>query len=108
MTRSSIMSQLYTLLKKTKISRKEAAEQLGVTRFLIDTYFWCLCDKGIIEINTTVNVFEVGKDIEMPYTHKQDIYKTMVEIYLEDFKVQKRFLESVVVGHGIRLLLERM
>ena len=44
----------------------------------------------------------------MPYTYKQEIYKTMVGIYLEDFKVQKRFLESVVVGHGIRLLLERM
>lgn len=32
----------------------------------------------------------------------------MVEIYLEDFKVQERFLERVAVGREIRLLLERM
>lgn len=39
MARSSIISQLYTLLKKTKISRKEMAEHLGITRFcLIHTF----------------------------------------------------------------------
>lgn len=43
MARGSIMSQLYALLlENPKISRKEAAEQLGVTRSLIDTYFLAL------------------------------------------------------------------
>lgn len=111
MARGSIMSQLYALLlENPKISRKEAAEQLGGTRALIDTYFWRLCDKGIIEINTdrSVNVLKAIKDVEMPQTYKQEVYRTMVEIYLEDFKVQERFLDRVAVGREIRLLLERM
>lgn len=111
MARGSIMSQLYALLlENPKISRKEAAEKLGVTRTLIDTYFWRLCDKGIIEVNTdrSVNVLKPIKDVEIQPNYKQEVYKTMVEIYLEDFKVQERFLDRVAVGREIRLLLERM
>lgn len=111
MARGSIMSQLYALLlENPKISRKEAAEQLGVTRALIDTYFWRMLDKGIIEINTdrSVNVLKPMKDVEIPQTYKQEVYKTMVEIYLEDFKVQERFIDRVAVGREIRLLLEKM
>lgn len=72
--------------------------------------FWRLCDKGIIEINTdrTVNVLKPMKDVEIQPNYKQEVYKTMVEIYLEDFKVQERFLDRVAVGREIRLLLERM
>ena len=69
-----------------------------------------MCDKGIIEINTdrTVNVLKPMKDVEIQPNYKQEVYKTMVEIYLDDFKVQERFLDRVAVGREIRLLLERM
>ncbi len=46
------------------------------------------------------------EDIEEPTTVKSEIYREMLEIYMDDFREQATFKDRLAVGQEIRLILK--
>lgn len=46
------------------------------------------------------------EDVERPQTFKAEIYREMLEIYMDDFRHQETFKDRLAVGQEIRLILK--
>ena len=104
----SLIGDLYNLyVAKPEITNDEAAELLGTTPAVIDTYRYRLREKGIIDFGKD-KVVKIQKEYKARKGFKLQIYEEMIAIYMNDFRSQDTFADRVCVGREIRLILERM
>lgn len=46
------------------------------------------------------------EDVESPVTFKGQIYREMLEVYMDDFRSQDTFKDRLLVGQEIRMILK--
>ncbi len=107
MTKIEMLYNLYT--EHPEISSKDAAEITGIDVNNISVYRQRLKDKGVIDFKPSGSVIIVKPYHDTPdQSYKSEIYREMVDAYMDDFRGQSTFADRLAVGREIRLLLERM
>lgn len=48
------------------------------------------------------------EDVESPVTFKGEIYREMLEVYMDDFRSQDTFKDRLLVGQEIRMILKHI
>lgn len=48
------------------------------------------------------------EDVENPVTFKGEIYREMLEVYMDDFRSQDTFKGRLLVGQEIRMILKHI
>lgn len=48
------------------------------------------------------------EDVETPVTFKGEIYREMLEVYMDDFRSQDTFKDRLLVGQEIRMILKHI
>lgn len=104
---------LYLTYRDTDLYKnEEVAQLLGWDIGLVKTYKSRLKLRGLIDVDEEGKVSILAPyrvDIEEPkLTLKGEIYREMLEIYMEDFRGQATFKDRLAVGQEIRLILKHV
>ena len=107
MTKIEALYNLYS--ERPNVTAAEAAGILSISQDSVYVYNQRLQDKGMIKLsNGPVEILKPYR-VEAPsQTYKAEIYREMIDSYLDDFRAQTTFADRLSVGREIRLLLERM
>lgn len=61
------------------------------------------------EYGTDVEILKpYREDVEIPVTFKGEIYREMLEVYMDDFRSQDTFKDRLLVGQEIRMILKHI
>ncbi|MBQ9283868.1 MAG: hypothetical protein IJ216_02320 [Acidaminococcaceae bacterium] len=107
------IEQLYDLYKTNpKLSNKEAGELLDLDWRCIRIYRTRLIEKGVCQFTESggMEVIASFKNPELKVTpeYKAEVYRCLIDVYMEDFTAQQDPEKRLVIGREIRLLLEKM
>lgn len=107
------MQQLYELYKSNpKLSNEEAGELLDLDNRCIRIYRTRLLEKGVCQFTESggMEVIASFKNPELRVTpeYKAEVYRCLIDVYMEDFTAQQETEKRLVIGREIRLLLEKM
>lgn len=107
------MQQLYELYKSNpKLSNEEAGELLDLDNRCIRIYRTRLLEKGVCQFTESggMEVIASFKNPELKTApeYKAEVYRCLIDVYMEDFTAQQEAEKRLVIGREIRLLLEKM
>jgi len=111
--KKSKIRQLYELYKANpKLQDEEAAELLDTHVKCVRIYKVRLIEKGCCQYTDSggMEVISSYDNPELRTTpeYKAEVYRSLIDIYLDDFAAQEKFEDRLTVGREIRLLLEKM
>lgn len=108
-TKIGMLYDLY--VENPDLTNAEAKELLDVSDDMIRKMKSRLKRSGYIQIDDNGEVFIMKpyrKTTAAQNSFKAEVYREMVETYLNDFRCQSAFNERLTVGREIRLILEKM
>lgn len=112
MEKLSKMEQLFNLfLDNPSIKNADAAEELGVPEPSIRTMKYRMKKNGYICTDIDGGVVPLKpykEDVEKPVSLKAQIYREMLDIYMQDFRDAETFRDRLEVGQEIRLILKNV
>ena len=111
--RKTKIQQLYELYKSNpKLDNKEAAELLETSPRCISIYRSRLLERGCCICTESGGMEVVGSyknpELKTAPEYKSEVYRCLIDVYLDDFTEQQDVERRLVVGREIRLLLEKM
>lgn len=106
MTKIEALYNLYS--ERPDVTAVEAAGILGINQDTVYVYRQRMQDKGLIKCSSPVEILKPYRVDAPGPAYKAEIYKEMIDSFLEDFRAQTTFVDRLAVGREIRLLLERM
>ena len=107
------IQQLYELYKTNpKLGNAEAAELLDTNERCIRIYRARLIEKGCVQYTEAGGMEVIGSyknpELKVGPEYKAEVYKALIDTYMEDFMTQQDVEKRLTVGREIRLLLEKM
>ena len=112
MAQATLAEQLYNLYaQRPDVKNQEASEILNISSHLLRNTKYKLTKRELIEVGDDGNVTLLKpfrENVESPGTFKAEVYREMVDTYMEDFRQQANFNDRLAVGREIRLILEKI
>ena len=107
------IQQLYELYRANpKLENKEAAELLDTSPRCISIYRARLLERGCCQCTESGGMEVIGSfrtpELRTPPEYKAEVYRCLIDVYLDDFTTLQDSEKRLVVGREIRLLLEKM
>ncbi len=111
--KKSKIQQLYELYRANpKLEDEEAAELLETQVKCIRIYRTRLIEKGCCQYTDSGGMEVVASfeypELKTPPEYKAEVYRVLIDTYLEDFTSQDKWEDRLTIGREIRLLLEKM
>ncbi len=112
MAQATLTEQLYNLYaQRPDVKNQEASEILSISNHLLRNTKYKLTKRGLIDVEDDGSVTLLKpfrENVESPATFKAEVYREMIDAYLEDFRQQTTFNDRLAVGREIRLILEKI
>lgn len=99
------------LREHPEASDKEISENLGIIKKTVNTYVYRLALKGFIKVIGTPSdrVVEIIKEPDVSKSdYKKEIFKQMIDTYLDDFENASSIQERNSIGLMITRLIDRL
>ena len=111
--KKSKIQQLYELYRANpKLEDEEAAELLETQVKCIRIYKARLIEKGCCQFTESGGMEVIASyrnpELKTAPEYKAEMYRCLIDTYLEDFQEQEKWEDRLVIGREIRLLLEKM
>ncbi|MEG0798733.1 MAG: hypothetical protein RR384_08105 [Acidaminococcaceae bacterium] len=112
MAQMSLTEQLYNLYaQRPDVKNQEACDILNISNHLLRNTKYKLKMRSLIDVEDDGSVILLKpfrENVDNPSTFKAEVYREMVDTYLEDFRQQATFNDRLAVGREIRLILEKI